>query len=559
MAITADSIRRNHARMTSARGNFDGHWGEIARLVYPEMDRFIGGGFPGAWDRWPTPARATMHDPYAAQALEDGVSLFEGFVMPRGQRWQKLALDESLMRSVANQQWVEQVEQRLFRLRHDPESGFVGAVHESAMSLYAFAAQSMWIDLRYSPVTGQPLGLTYQSEFLGELFVEWDAAGRPYRLHRAFSLPAEAAAQKFKRDTPAPVREALRGTNAQPDRSFDFVHVIEPNTAFDPQRIDAAGMPWASAYYLAGGEEQVFMTGGYRSLPRIFSTFTRGPRTGWGFSPAMRVLPQIRLLQEITRDRVFGAELRLLPPMLATDDELDGSIVELKGLGITYGGLDDRGNPKLQPFINAADSTDAERLAMEARAMIDKAFGRDLLQINRELKTHITALRTAEEREEKGVLLAPLARQEAEWLAPMTQRELALMGEMGLLDDMPGEVAEYFAAEGAFHWRYDNQLSRLMKSQDTVAFLSLAEQVGLLAQFDQNVINDFRREYPMDRVLKTLGENAGVPASMKATDEEKRAFDEEAARQQQLQTVLQAAPALADAARNATAAGAMAA
>lgn len=552
--ITAESVKTNQHRMETLRTGYDGTWSEIARLVYPEMNAFYGGSMAG-WDRMGAHKTAQMHDPYAAQALEDGVSLFEGFVMPRGQRWQKLALDEHLMKSVANQQWVEQIEMRLFQLRHDPESGFVGAVHESAMSLYAFAAQSMWVDMRRSPVTGQAVGLSYESEFVGELFVEWDAGGRPYRIHRKLGLTAEQALGKFGRFTPATVRKALE-KDKRADQPFEFIHVIEPNSEFDPDRIDHRGKPWSSAYYVCGGDHEVFMTGGYNAMPRIFSTFTRGLRNSWGFSPTMRVLPQIRLLQEMTRDRVFAAELRLLPPLLAPDDELDGSIVELKGLGITFGGLDERMQPKLREFLTAADSTDAEKLTLAAMQAIDKAFGRDLLQLNRELKTHISATRTQEEMAEKGVLLAPLARQESEWLAPMTVRELALMADMGLLDDMPGEVAEYFAAEGTFNWRYDNQLSRMMQAQDSAAFLSLAEQVGLLAQFDQSVIEDFRREYPMPRVLEVLGTNAGVPASMKASDEEKAAFDQQREQKAAQDAVANVLPAFGDAMKNMAQAGA---
>lgn len=546
--ITAEGVKANQARMETLRSNYDPLWGEIARLVYPEMNQFYGGAMAG-WYAMGGRKDAQMHEPYAAQAMEDGVSLFEGFVMPRGQRWQKLGLDADLMKSIRVQQWVEQKEMRLFALRHDPESGFVGAVHESAMSLYAFAAQSMWIDIRYSPVSGRRLGLSYESEFVGEQFVEWDAAGNPFRMHRKFALTAEQALGKFGRDTPEPVLKAIKD-NKPKTQEFEFIHVIEPNLEFDPERIDHRGKPWSAAYYLCGGDHQVFLRGGYHSKPRIFSTFTRGLRNSWGFSPTMRILPQIRLLQEITHNRVFSSELKLLPPLLAGDDELDGAILELKALGVTYGGLDERGNPKVRTYFEASDSTDAQVLSQEARAIIDKGYGRDLLQIAREQKTHITATRTEEERAEKGVLLAPLARQESEWLAPMTVRELALMAEMGEFNDAPGEVLEYFEAEGEFSWVYDNELTRMMQAQDTTAFLSLAQQVGLLAQFDKTVVDDFRREYPMARVLDVLGKNAGVPASMRATDEEKQAFDAQKQQEAQQQALLAALPAVSDTVKN---------
>lgn len=547
-----DTIKQTQTRMERGRAAVDGNWGTIARLVYPEMDGFYG----GSMRRWQTqrhPGQMGTHSPYAAQALDDGVSVFEGFVMPRGKRWQSLALDEKLMRSVRVQQWIEQVEKRLFALRHDPESGFATAVHQSAMSLFAFGAQSMWIEARRDAL-GRVVGLRYQSEFIGEIYKEVDAMRGTLRTHRRFSLTAEQATGRFGEDAPKAVRKEMeKGGNRA--RSFDFLHIVELNVGLDPKRIDARGMPIKSCYFIEGQDEEVFKVGGYRSQPRITSNFNQTATSDWGYSPTMRVLPQIILDQEISGDRALGAELRLKPPLLTNDDELDGAILDLSPFGLTNGGIDERGNPNFREFLTEADATDARELNMEARAAIDKAYGRDLLQINRELKTHITATRTAEEMAEKGVLLAPYARQESEWLSPMTQRELVLMAELGWMDDMPPEVGEYFEDNGSFHWRYDNQLSRLMQAQDSAAFLGFAEQVGALAKLagpegGRQVLQDFQREYPMPKVLRQLGENAGVPASMKATEEEIAAFDQKKAAEEQVAQLAQAVPLLADAAKN---------
>ncbi|MEB3213161.1 MAG: hypothetical protein VKL39_17550, partial [Leptolyngbyaceae bacterium] len=151
-------------------------------------------------------------------------------------------------------------------------------------------------------------------------------------------------------------------------------------------------------------------------------------------------------------------------------------------------------------------------------------------------------------------MLAPLARQEDEWLSPMTQRELALLGELGGLDDMPDEVAEYVAAEGGFGFKYDNQLGRMLQASDTAAFLSLGEQVAALSQLDPKgegkLLQEFLRTYPMEKVLPWLGDNAGVPASIRATDEELSAHDRAKAQEQAGQELLQAIPVIAQAAQN---------
>lgn len=72
--IEASDVKANQARMESARMNYDSVWAEIARLVYPEQDNLFGGGMrTSKWMR-EQPETRTAHEPYATQALEDGVA-----------------------------------------------------------------------------------------------------------------------------------------------------------------------------------------------------------------------------------------------------------------------------------------------------------------------------------------------------------------------------------------------------------------------------------------------------------------------------------------------------
>jgi len=550
--MNATDVKANHARMVKDRSNFDTLWAEIATLVFPRQNVLFSGGMSSAaFRQWITP-EAVMHDPYAAQALEDGVSAFEGFVMPRGQRWQKLEIpDESLMRRVKVRQWLENVEIRLFRMRNDPMSGFVNAVHESAMSLFAFGAQSTYVKPRRSLQTGRFAGLSYQSEFIGDSYIEVDAESYPFRFHQQMTMTAEAALKEWGDDLRAAEQVFKAATEKNGERKherFTFLHVIEPNLRMDPSRIDAAGMPWQVGFYSVA-DEALFKTGGANSLPRTVSRFARMPGSAWGASPTMQALPKIRQLQQMDLDMTFSAELDLKPPLLAESDADDNLLLELKPYGVTWGGMED-GRRMFEPVFTASDPTKAVQLMQDARAFIDRVFYRDLLQINREYKSHVSAARVMEEVAEKGLLLAPLARQEDEWLSRMTMRELALMEEAGLLDDMPGEVADYFEAEGQLNIRYDNTLSHMQEAGKSVAYLNLAQQVGLIAQFDQSAAEDFKREYPPSKVLPELGRIAGVPAAMQATDEEKAAFDRQKQEAAQTQQLLEAVPVIAGAAKD---------
>ena len=536
------AIKEAQQRMETARWNFESQWAEVGGFLYPTHAQF-----GGQFQMQGSSRSDRTYDEYAQQAFEDGVSVALSYVMPRGQRWQKLTIpDEKIMARVANRQWLEMIEKRLFALRNDPQSGFAHAAAQGFGSLLAYGTQSMWVDIRRDRATGRAIGLSYQSEHIGKVFIETDAEGNPYRIHYKFTLTAEQARLKWGDKLPEKV---AKGAVDNPQGTFDFIHAIEPNRRVIDGRIDAAGMAWQSCYFSVTDNAR-FAEGGYRQLRRIVSRYARADNESYGRGPGMTILPAVRAVQIIMQDRVLAAEMNVKRPLLAQDDELDGAILDLGAFGVTYGGLDEMGRRTIEPLFDGVDATDLKELHAQLYAVIDKAFFRDMLQLRREMKTHITATRIAEEIAEKGVLLEPLSRQEDEWFAPMLACELDLMSDLGMLDDMPREIAEWFAIGGGLDIRYDNQLANMQAAGDAVAYLRTAEQVGLLAQYDPSVVQAFLREFPFAKVLPNLARINGVPALWESSEDEKRAMDEQAQAQAQLQQLLQTAPALAQAGKD---------
>lgn len=550
----AETIEKSQARMESRRSMIDGDCAEVASMLLPE-----GGEYNTRYRTEGVSSGTHVYDDYCGQAFQDGVSVFEGFTMPKGQKWQKIRLaDEALMAAVENLQWLEAVEDRVFALRNDPKSGFVANVHASAESLLAGWGQSMWIDKRFD-AQGRFEGLSYQSEDTAGIWVERDAAGNVMRVHRMILLTAEQVVAKWGEKAPKYAREAMSGESGagrRPDAELEIIHVIERNPRMLPGRIDAAGMPWGGAYYCRQGKE-VFEVGGYRTLRRIVSCFSRKAGRDYGRGPGLMLMRALRACQVMMQDRILATELSVKRPMLAVDDDLDEAIISLGAWGITYGGLDEMGRERIKPLFDAANLGDAAALHAEIRQVIDKGLFRDLLQLHREMKTHVSAARVMEEIAEKGVLLAPLAGQEQEWFAPMLDVELDLAWEEGLLDDMPDPLREHFARGGGFKAIYDNPLRQMMLAQEAAGYLRTAEMIAQLAPFDPDAVAEFKREYPSRKVIRGLGEANGIPARWQATEDEKSAEDEAKAAQAQMQQMLAAAPALAGAAKDIAQAGAI--
>ena len=103
--------------------------------------------------------------------------------------------------------------------------------------------------------------------------------------------------------------------------------------------------------------------------------------------------------------------------------------------------------------------------------------------------------------------------------------------------------------------KQDTQLPKDMKGDDAILVLDRASIQQSLLRFKLSQRDFEAADKAID--MLDLARNAGVPASMMATEEEKRAFDKKQAEKAAIENALQVAPALADAAKNAAQADAM--
>lgn len=545
----AKQIEADQAAMEHARHPFEQMMRDAAIWFLPGHQQFDAMRWTGGM-RGPS-MDVRIFDPHAQQSVEQAISLFEGYVMPKGQVWQRWELpDPDLMALRHVREWVEAKNLLLFRLRNDPKSGFTSQAHQSIASLLVMGMQSMWPDIRRD-VLGNPQGISYKSDFVGQVFVKTDAQGLVNTVHYTFCLTAQKAVDKWGEEAPERCHKLVRDNQAATE--VRFIHVIKPNRQFDPDRLDDMGKPWAGCFYCRDSQD-VFKTGGYRAMPRVVSRYTVAPNEDYGRCPAFTVLPAVRASQQMVQDMILASELNAMPPLAAHSDMMDETI-RYAAHQVTYGAIDHRGNRKLVPLYEGGDMSGSMALLERQQQIIDRAFFVDMLQIRQDLKSHVTDSQLYQREEEKGILLAPLANQETEWFSVMLDREIDLMAELGLLDDMPGEVAE--ALEGGMALMdvtYDNGLSRAQEAGAAAGYWRMLEQFTPIFQQDPEAWAQFKQKYPMAKVLDNMGRINGVPASWEASEDERAALEEADSEAKGTQDLLDALPAIGQTAKNLSAA-----
>jgi len=174
------------------------------------------------------------------------------------------------------------------------------------------------------------------------------------------------------------------------------------------------------------------------------------------------------------------------------------------------------------------------------RQIINDGFLVSLFQILVDTPT-MTATEVLERAREKGALLSPtMGRQQSEMLGPMIEREVDVLLKQGLLPPMPDILIE---AQGEFEVVYDSPLSRSQRAEEAsgwlrtleaaIAYANTTQDLSVLDQFDSDVI------------YQQLAEINAVPASWMRAPAAVQEIREARAQQQQVQQMVEAAPAAA--------------
>ena len=524
----ADEVLRRQSWMADARGVFDAHWREIAERILPRSDVFRIKRVAGEKHT------EKVFDATAGLALERFAAAMESMLTPRTQRWHKLRVpDEGLNEDYEIRGYLDAVTSMLFDARYSPRANFASQANEAYMSLGAFGTGAMFID------DSLGRGIRYRSVHLSELFIAENHQGIVDTVFRKFEMTVRQMAQRFGTDALSEAQRKALETN--PDQAFDVIHAVMPRDEMEYGRNDFRGMPWSSCYVNCEGRE-ILDEGGYRAFPYAVGRYVTAPREVYGRSPAMTVLPDIKMLNEMSKTVIRAAHKMVDPPLLLQDDGILQAF-DLRPGALNYGGVDEQGRQLVHPLQSGARIDIGDAMLEQRRQVINDAFLVTLFQILVDAP-QMTATEAMLRAQEKGALLDPtMGRQQSEFLGPLIEREIDILAAAGVLPPMPQALRDI---GGAVDVEYVSPLNRAQRADEGVAILRTLESVIPLAQADPRVMMVFDPE----AIARELASINGVPAKVLRS---KQQVEDMMAEQQQAaesQALLQAAPIVSRSARD---------
>ena len=522
----AQELIQKQGRLQSDRSNFENHWAEIAPLVLPRQDDFFNQR-RNEGDR----RTRSKYDDTATLALERGSAAIEGILIPRGQLWHGIQLPEELNDDHEAQIWAEDVTKFLFKHRYGSKANFASQAHEFIMSLLCFGTAVMAVE----DIMGD--GIKYKNTHLSEHFIMENARGMIDTDFRKYRMTAKQASEKFGEKTPPKVKEMLEKS---PNEKMEFLHVVMPDID------NETDMPFVG-YHVSVADAEVISVGGFKSFPYIVSRWVTAPNEQYGRSPAMNVLSEIKMLNQIRKTDLKARHNAVDPPILAADQHTIRKL-SMKAGAINYGTIGPDGRPLVQPYMNGANINASQDTIEQSRKIINDAFFVTLFQILVDTP-QMTATEVLYRAEEKGMLLSPSAgRQMTEWLGPLIEREITLYEDYGIFEDdgilpMPDSLKEL---GGSIEISYQNPLTQMQNAGEGSATERTIQSLIPAAQIDPSVLA------PVDWAAygDIIRRANGAPTRLFKTAEAIEAEQAQKAQAESMQQMAQMAPQVAGAVKD---------
>jgi hypothetical protein len=496
-------LQKRFDRLKSNRQNWESHWQEVADYMQPRKADVTKTRSKG--DK----RTELVFDSSPMQAVELLAASLHGMLTNPATPWFSLKFKGlDLEGDDDAKAWLEQATEIMYTAFN--RSNFQQEIFELYHDLITFGTAAMFVEEDEEDV------LKFSTRHINEMYISENDKGRIDTIFRKFKLTARAAIQKFGADVSTNIVTTSR---KDPYEEVDIIHAVYPRSDFDPRKQDKENMPFESVYFEAGTGDELSVSG-FREFPFVVPRYLKASHEIYGRSPAMTALPDVKMLNEMSKTTIKSAQKQVDPPLLVPDD---GFILPVRtvpgGLNFYRAGTRDR----IETLNIGANTPLGLNMEEQRRDSIRNAFYVNQLMMQN--GPQMTATEVIQRNEEKMRLLGPvLGRLQSELLKPLIDRAFSLILRKNLFPQAPD-----FLAGQDIEIEYVSPLAKAQKSTELQSIMRGIEILGSLA----NVAPVFDH-VNMDKLVKHLMDVVGVPQKVLKSESEVQA-DRQAAQEQQAQ------------------------
>jgi hypothetical protein len=511
----AKNLLKRYDRLKSQRQNWESHWQEVADYMQPRKADVTKTRSKG--DK----RTELIFDGSPLQSVELLAASLHGMLTNPSTPWFSLRFKQNDMENEDEaKEWLEDATEVMYSAFN--KSNFQQEIFELYHDLITFGTAAMFIEEDDEDV------LKFSTRHINEIFIAENDKGRIDTVFRKFSLSARAVIQKFGNVSINIETKAKK----DPYEEVEILHAVYPRSDFDPKKQDKSNMPFESVYLDAESGDELSVSG-FREFPFVVPRYLKASHEIYGRSPAMTALPDVKMLNEMSKTTIKSAQKQVDPPLLVPDD---GFMLPVRtvpgGLNFYRAGTRDR----IEPLNIGANTPLGLNMEEQRRNSIRNAFY--VNQLMMQSGPQMTATEVIQRNEEKMRLLGPvLGRLQSELLKPLIDRAFSLILRKNLFRPAP----EFLAGQD-IEIEYVSPLAKAQKSSELQSIMRAIEIMGSLS----NVAPVFDH-INMDKLVRHLADIVGVPQKILKPQSELNAERQQAAQQQEQMQQMQQVQQLAEA------------
>jgi hypothetical protein len=514
--LTKDLLKR-FGKLVTQRQTWESHWQEVADYMMPRKADVTKQRSKG--DK----RSELIFDSSPLHAVELLSASLHGMLTNPSTPWFSLRFKnvDTGDADEANE-WLQDTTEKMYDAFN--RSNFQQEIFELYHDLITFGTASMFIEEDADDI------IRFSTRHIGEIYISENNKGRIDTVFRKFKISARAAILQFGEKN---VSNALRGTAMKdPYEEVTILHVVYPRENYDPKKKDAKNMPFASCYIELDNKHEVSQSG-FNEFPYVVPRYLKASFEIYGRSPAMTALPDVKMLNEMSKTTIKAAQKQVDPPLLVPDD---GFILPVRtvpgGLNFYRAGTRDR----IEPLNIGANNPLGLNMEEQRRNAI-----RDTFYVNQLMMQNgpqMTATEVVQRNEEKMRLLGPvLGRLQSELLRPLIDRTFAILLRKKIFRQAP-----QFLAGQDIQIEYVSPLAKAQRSSELQSVMRAIEIFGSLSK-----ISPVFDHIDIDALVTYLADIVGVPAKVLNSQAQVNAIrqkkQQEMMQQQQMQQMQQIAQA----------------
>ena len=519
MVITpkAKKVISNYESLNVQRSTWESHWQEIADYMLPRKADITQKRTKG--DK----RHDQIFDGTATHSLELLAASLHGMLTSTTSAWFSLKFRNDIIdQDDTSREWLENCNKIM--LQAFSRSNFQQEIFELYHDLIAFGTAGMLI------TTDDEDDLRFRTIHIAELFIAENQKGIVDTVIRRFHLKARALPGMFPNaEFPKDLQDMI---TEKPHEDVPILHAVMPNEMGGIYE-NNTNMPFTSCYV---HKDTGFMLreSGFKDFPYVVPRYLKASNEIYGRSPAMNALPDVKMLNTMSKVTIKAAQKQIDPPLMVPDD---GFILPVRtvpgGLNFYRSGTRER----IEPLQIGSNNPLGLAMEDQRRKAIRENFFVDQLMTAQ--GQNMTATEVMQRTEEKMRLLGPvLGRLQSELLQPLITRAFNLLLKNNKLPPIPEEIGDQDV-----EIEYVSPLAKAQKTQELSSVMRGMEIFGSL----QNIAPVF--DYiDIDGLVSHIQEVLGLPAKIMRSKAEVQQKQQEKQQQEMEQMQLQQAQQVAESA-----------